>query len=133
MKAAMNRFHTKLLMLSSAIFMLALGLIATFAPEKFSGQAPAGSLAALAVQAAGALYLGFAILNWMAKDNAIGGIYSRPVALGNLLHFFAVAMTLLRVVAAGNRQGPILASTALYLIFAVWFGLVVFGRSPIST
>ncbi len=129
----MNRSHTKLLMISSAIFMLALGLIATFAPETFSGQTPANSLATLAVQAAGALYLGFAILNWMARDNAIGGIYSRPVALGNLLHFFAMAMTLLRLLTAGDRRAAILTVTLIYVTFAAWFGLLVFGKSPSST
>jgi hypothetical protein len=129
----MDRLHTRLLMLSSAIFMAALGLLASFAPETFSGSAPAHSLATLTVQSAGALYLGFAILNFMAKDNAIGGIYSRPVALGNTLHFFAMTMTLLRFVAAGDQPRPIRIVTALYLIFTVWFGLVLFGRSPGAT
>lgn len=119
-------------MLSSAIFMAALGLIATFAPEKIVGTTPVTPMSTLLAQVAGALYLGFAILNWMAKDNAIGGIYSRPVAMGNLLHFFAVAMALLRLVSAGNRQGTILVVTLIYAVFAVWFGLIVFGKSPTS-
>jgi hypothetical protein len=70
------------------------------------------------------------MLNWMAKDNAIGGIYSRPVALGNLLHFFAVAMALLHLVSAGNNQGILLTVTLIYVIFAGGFGLLVFGKSP---
>ena len=110
--------------------MCLLGLIATFAPDLVSGHTCISVLNTLTIQAAGALYLGFAILNWTAKDTAIGGIYSRPVALGNLLHFFTVAMALLRIVAAGHRNPPILAVTLAYLIFTVWFGLVVFGRSP---
>lgn len=119
-------------MLLSALFMLSLGVIATFAPEILSGNAPPNALSTLTVQAAGALYLGFAILNWMAKDNAIGGIYSRPVAMGNLLHFFAMAMTLLRVLSAGDRRPAVLAVTSLYIIFTVGFGMVLFGRSPVS-
>lgn len=119
-------------MLFSAIFMAALGLIATFAPEKIVGTTPVTPMSTLLAQVAGALYLGFAILNWMAKDNAIGGIYSRPVAMGNLLHFFAVAMALLRLASAGNRQGTVLVVTLIYAVFAVWFGLIVFGKSPTS-
>src|SRR5204862_7388254 len=33
-----------------------------------------------------ALYLGFAVLNWMGCVVLFGGIYGRPVALGNLCH-----------------------------------------------
>ena len=120
----------RILLSSSALFMAALGLIATFAPEKFLGPGAIGFMTTLVTQIAGALYLGFAILNWMAKDNAIGGIYSRPVSLGNLLHFFAVAMALLRLVAAGDHQSALWIITLIYAVFAVGFGLLVFGKSP---
>jgi hypothetical protein len=124
----MSYLHTKALMLSSAIFMAALGLLTTFSPESFLAPAPAATqtIALLLIQAAGALYLGFAMLNWMAKDNLMGGIYSRPVAMGNLLHFFAVAMALLRRVTHTRATPAILIVTAIYTVFAVWFGLVVF-------
>lgn len=117
-------------MFSSALFMLALGLPATFAPETLTGPNAAGSMSTLAVEVAGALYLGFAMLNWMAKDNAIGGIYSRPVAIGNLLHFFAVTMTLLRLIKAGDHQSAILVVALIYVALTVGFGFVVFGKSP---
>jgi hypothetical protein len=120
----------RILLLSSALFMAALGLVATFAPEKLLGPGAIGSMPTLVTQIAGALYLGFAMLNWMAKDNAIGGIYSRPVAVGNLLHFFAVAMALLRLLKAEYHQVPLLIFTLLYVIFAAGFGLIVFGKSP---
>ena len=80
----------------------------------------------LLIQVAGALYLGFAMLNWMAEDNLIGGIYSRPVAMGNLLHLFAETMALLKRVTHGERTPAILVVTAVYVVFAIWFGLVVF-------
>jgi hypothetical protein len=35
------------------------------------------------------------MLNWMARANRIGGIYSRPVAMGNFLHFTMGALVLL--------------------------------------
>jgi len=31
--------------------------------------------------------LGFSILNWMSKASLIGGIYNKPLLIGNLLHF----------------------------------------------
>lgn len=126
--------RTRLTMTGSAIFLLILGLATTFAPQELLHytNTAASPATVLLEQAAGALYLGFAILNWMAKDNTIGGIYSRPVALGNFLHFLMMTLTLLRVVAAGQTSPPVLLITALYTVFAVLFGLLVFGRSPIA-
>ena len=72
---------TRALMACSAMFMLLAGVLLTFAPQEvlaFGGSRPE-PISVLVVQAAGALYLGFAVLNWMAKESLIGGIYSRPV------------------------------------------------------
>ena len=124
----LSYLHTKILMLSSALFMTVLGLIATFAPQELltsTGNGPQ-VIALLIVQAAGGLYLGFAFLNWMAKDNLIGGVYSRPVAMGNMLHFFVVAMALLKVAISNQRTPAITLATVFYAIFTIWFGLVVF-------
>ena len=125
--------HSKLLMASSAAFLLLFGLAATFAPQELLAYSGITSqhLEVLLVQAAGALYLGFAILNWMAKDNLLGGIYSRPVALGNLLHFTIMAITLLKAIVIGEREPVVLLASSAYLLFAVWFGLITFG-SPVG-
>ena len=77
-------------------------------------------------EASGALYLGFAMLNWMAKDNLIGGIYSRPVAIGNFAHYFILAATLFRLVFAGPLPAILWAVAIVYGIFASWFGWVLF-------
>jgi hypothetical protein len=124
----LSYLHTKILMLSSALFMTALGLITTFAPQELLTSTGNGSqtMILLLVQAAGGLYLGFAFLNWMAKDNLIGGVYSRPVAMGNMLHFFIVAMALLRAAISNQRTHALILAAILYAAFAVWFGLVVF-------
>ena len=122
---------TRALMTCSAVFMLLAGVLLTFAPQEvlaFGGSRPE-PISVLIVQAGGAIYMGFAMLNWMAKDSLIGGIYSRPVAMGNLLHFFAAAMAVLRSLRAGVRT-PVVIAAVLYVAFAGWFGLVVFG-SPV--
>jgi hypothetical protein len=67
------------------------------------------------------------MLNWMARANLIGGIYSRPVAMGNFLHFAMVAIALLKALLGGLRAQPILiGAVVVYSVFAVWFGLAVF-------
>ncbi len=119
---------TKALMTLSALFMAILGLAATFLPQEilsYFGADP-GGLGVLVIQIAGALYLGFAMLNWMARGNLIGGVYSRPVAMGNFLHFAVVAITLVKALAGGMGTKDILAGAILYSVFVVWFGLVAF-------
>jgi hypothetical protein len=120
--------NTKLLMSLSALFMAALGVIASFLPQEIAAHlgAPPSSQIVLMIQTGGALYLGFAILNWTAKAVLIGGIYSRPVALGNFLHFAVVSITLLRALLSGLRDHDIILGAIVYCFFGVWFGLVLF-------
>ncbi len=126
--------HTKLLMSTSALFMGALGLVASFLPQEIAGHfgIHPDMPVVLAIQATGALYLGFAVLNWMARAVLIGGIYSRPVALGNFLQFAVAAIILLKALAGGLREIEITLGTAIYCLFAIWFGLVLFRRAAES-
>lgn len=122
--------NTKLLMSLSALFMAGLGIVASFLPQEIAahfGTRPDVHVV-LVIQIGGALYLAFAILNWMAKAVLIGGIYSRPVALGNFLHFAVVAIILLKALAGGYRANEIIAGAAIYSLFGVWFGLVLFAN-----
>jgi hypothetical protein len=125
---------TTLLMSSSALFMAAMGVIASFLPQEIAAHfgAPADSHFVLMVQVGGAVYLGFAILNWMAKAILIGGIYGRPVALGNFIHFAVTAIVLLKALAAGSRGAEIIAGAVIYSTFAGWFGLVLFTHPRLS-
>ena len=119
--------HTRYLMMSSAIFMALLGLATSFFTIEvlsMHGTAP-DNATLLLVQMMGALYLGFAILNWMARGILIGGIYARPVALGNFLHFGMVGMMLSKA-AFAHSAVPLAASAFVFSVFAIWFGVVSF-------
>ena len=85
-------------------------------------------LVVLALQLTGGLYLGFAMVNWMGRNSLIGGIYGRPVALGNFLHFLVAALALIKAAIAGWGGITVVAAAAVYAVFAVWFGFVVFGH-----
>ena len=129
----MTLAQTKYLMSASALVMFVLGVVFTFGPSEIihaAGGAHAPLLTAIA-QACGALYLGFAILNWMAKDNLIGGIYSRPVAMGNFLHFFAIAMALVKSFSVLPHSAGVITLVGLFCVLAVGFGIVLF-RHPTS-
>lgn len=121
---------TRWMLQFTALFLAALGLLATFLPQEIARYLGLdGPAAALLVQAAGGLYLGFAILDWSVRDMAIGGIYNRPVLLGNLLHFTTVGLALFRSTLDGNRTPIFLVLTAIYLLLAAWFGSLLF-RAP---
>jgi len=124
--------HTRLLMIASALFMAILGLATSFAPMEVlsvHGSTP-DNATLLLIQMMGALYLGFAILNWTARGVVIGGIYSRPLALGNFLHFAMVGMMLTKA-AIVHAAIPLAISAFVFSFFAIWFGIVLF-RSPVS-
>lgn len=117
-------------MITSAIALGAFGLFVSFAPAEFLvvlGASAAGPVHVL-LKLMGGLYLGFAMMNWMAKDNMIGGIYSRPVAAGNFLHFFVGALSLAKHQVGSEPNTLLLGALAFYIVFGAWFGWLVFGQ-----
>jgi hypothetical protein len=122
--------NTRLLMTASALVLALLGLPCTFAPDMVLKELTGSTSGAaeLLVQVMGALYLGFAGLNWMGRANLIGGIYGRPVAIGNLMHFLVAAIALLKYAPNATPSAPAWVLAAIYAVLAVAFGLVVFGN-----
>jgi len=125
--------NTKLLLTTSALLMAAGGLCLQFAPHEVLtyGGNPAIGITPVLVQLLGALYLGFALLNWMSKAVLMGGIYARPLAIGNLAHFTVGALTLLRYASTTPKAGGIWALTLGYALLALLFGVVIFTH-PLS-
>ena len=120
--------RTSLLMTVSAMTMFILGIGLTFLPQEtlvYLGIDPVPMMVLL-LQVTGALYLGFALLNWTARASLIGGIYSRPVAIGNFAHFLVAAITLVRFVIGGERSIFVILITVVYAVLAGWFALVLF-------
>jgi hypothetical protein len=125
--------NTKILMAASALFIAGLGLAASFLPQEILTWigAPSQGALPLLVQLAGALYVGFAMVNWMAKGNLLGGIYNRAVAMGNFAHFGIGAIVLVKGLLAGQTAPGVWIGGTAYSVFAVWFALVAFG-SPVK-
>jgi hypothetical protein len=120
----------KLVMTASAVAMAIAGLAGSFLPHELlrAGSIPAEGVLPVAVQLYAALLLGFAIVNWMAKDSLIGGIYNRPLAVGNLLHFASGALALLKY---GPGKTIEVIVTVVYVALALGFAMIVF-RSPVG-
>ena len=126
--------NTRLLMIASALVLGLAGLAATFAPAELLAAwgAPATEQTVIVVQLLGALYFAFALLNWTAKGVMIGGIYARPVSLGNFLHFTMGALALAKQELSHGLGLPAVVALAVYAVFAILFGALVFGRASAS-
>jgi hypothetical protein len=115
--------NTKLIMSASALLMGSTGILLTFLPQETAGAIGWANGSTIVLQLVGALYFGFAMLNWMSKANLIGGIYNRPVAVGNLTHFFIAALALVKL----TGKNPVLIGVAIvYFLFAIAFGYILF-------
>jgi hypothetical protein len=125
--------NTKLILTASAVVLGAGGIAGSFAPAELAGSAglPSHRGVTLAIQLLAALWFAFAMVNWMARGSLIGGIYNRPVAIGNLTHWVIGALALGKAAAAGQRSPVLLGLAAVYLIFALAFAAVLF-RSPVG-
>lgn len=124
--------NSRVLMIASTVVLGICGIAALFAPVELLSSLGLGDIAPpVLVQLLGALYFSFAITNWTAKDNAIGGIYSRPLALGNFAHFTIGTLVLVRPLLALPRF-PLLFAFAIYLVFALLFGALLFGQGPVK-
>jgi len=123
---------TKLLMTSSALFCAIIGILLSFLPNEIAEylNVELTIITILFLKILSALYLGFGILNWMAKGTLIGGIYNRPIAIGNLMHFGVGAIALVKVISNIQTHSEIIIFlTVFYVIFALLFAYV-FKTNP---
>ena len=126
--------NTRVLMVASGAFLALLGLALTFAPGELLVMlgAPASAPVTVVLQLAGASYLGFALINWTARGLIIGGIYARPLSLGNLVHFLSGSMALLKYLLSAGIQPLLLPVLVGYALLALAFAYLVFGPGSTS-
>jgi hypothetical protein len=126
--------NTKYVMTASAITLGVAGILLTFMPSEVSNYigVEVNTAHQLCGQVLGALYFGFAMLNWMTKTSVIGGIYNRPIAMANFTHFFIAGLALIRVLFSHPGLPPVVWSVAcIYAAFALCFTVILF-RHPLA-
>ena len=119
---------TKFLMTSSALFYGIIGTLLLFLPIEIAEYLSIEPtiITILFLQILSIIYLGFGILNWTAKGSLIGGIYNKPIVLGNLLHFAVGAIELIKVIFNIQAHKEIIIFlTVFYVIFALLFAYVI--------
>lgn len=125
-----QRNFTKTLMIISAIFLAVNGFGLSFFPNEISLLLTNDDnhIFILILQILGALYLGFSYVNWMSKNSLIGGIYNKPLLIGNTLHFLTASIAMIKLVFKfENNHQLIIAHTIIYCLFTLCFGYVFFS------
>lgn len=117
-------------MVTSSLALGLAGVVASFAPSELLRVlgSPAAAPMPVLIQLLGGAYIAFAITNWTAKDNVIGGIYSRPLSLGNSVHFLTSSLALAKQQFSQGVSLPLVVVLIVYSIFALCFLWLVFGR-----
>lgn len=111
----MNKFTVTL----SSIFTGFLGAILSFLPQEvfqFHNE-PVNTVGVLTIKLLGACLIALASVNWLSKGRLIGGIYNKPLALANALHFNIGAVILIKT----------LMNTFFWSLFILSFFYGVFG------
>ncbi|HMD83046.1 MAG TPA: hypothetical protein VKE92_17130 [Anaerolineales bacterium] len=126
--------NTKILMTTSSLVLGLAGILALFAPDVLLAMpgTPLTNSSSVLIQLMGALYFSMALMNWTAKDSTIGGIYARPVSVGNFAHFLTGTLLLIRYQLSNEFNLSILLPLVVYAIFASLFYWLVFRHTGIS-
>jgi hypothetical protein len=120
--------NTKSIMSASAVVMGIAGIALSFIPQEILSYFDVVDTAranAVLLQVMGALYFAFAMTNWTARANLIGGIYGRPIAIGNLCHFTIAALALVKAYFR-DYQSVLLIPVIVYAVFAIAFAWIFF-------
>jgi hypothetical protein len=120
-------------MTASSVWLALFGALLLFAPQEVSGLlGPEASNHPL-MQLLGATFLGFAVMNWIARDASLGGIYGRSVVAGNQTQLTVGAVLLVkRGVEVGSNHPTYWVLTGLYVLGAAFFGYLTFAGSGLK-
>jgi hypothetical protein len=126
--------NTKILMTTSSLLLALAGIFALFAPDVLLAMlaVPLTNPLSVLIQLMGALYFSMAMMNWTARESAIGGIYARPVSLANFVHFFIGTLLLAKYVLSSEFNVSIVLMLVVYAIFAILFYWLVFRATGIK-
>ncbi len=118
----------------SAIILFIAGIAGLVAPVEIARAIDGAASSALPIfiQLFGGSLIGFAAMDWMSRRNRIGGIYARPLGLGNLVLFATAALTLAKAASRGQLPPTLIGVGAAAGLLALSFAWLVFAHDPLS-
>ncbi|MEQ9592028.1 MAG: hypothetical protein RLN86_05485 [Cyclobacteriaceae bacterium] len=119
------KVNTKSLLSLCALYFGIIGSVLLFFPQEISEiLSDYNNLTIL--EHLGALYYGFAMVNWMSKGIRIGGIYNRPLAIGNFAYFAISSVTIIKFVLSRDADWIVLLLSVVQCSLAIIFGKLIF-------
>ncbi len=117
----------KIALTIAALFSGFLGVTLSFLPQELFQlyNEPTGTFGILSVKLLGLCMIALSAINWMSKERLIGGIYNRPLALANTLHFCIGAVILIKTLMVTFYWSLFILSF-FYAVFGVAFFKIMF-------
>ncbi len=118
------RINTQTLLLASTIFNGMMGLLTSFLPQEVLKitDLPTSPVNVLLLQILSAFYIGLAMINYMSKDAVIGGIYNRPILMGNIAYHSIASIALVKhALNQGMSSTTLITLTVVYCILSLGF------------
>lgn len=127
--------YSKVLMTSSAIVYLLMGLVISFFPQEIGrlfGTASQYGMDLLVMKILGALFFGFGVINLMACRSPLGGVYGRSIVMGNLMLALIIGGQFLKFnISQDVTGGHFWLICGVFIVFATGF-LKLFFTSPVQ-
>lgn len=111
-------------MITSGVLNGILGIVLTFLPQEIGswlGLNSTTGAGVLAFQLLGGALFGFGMINYMGRNAILGGIYGKPILLGNLAFHFIAALELIRYMFDVQQFGVLLVIAILYTFLTAAF------------
>ncbi|RUO80055.1 hypothetical protein CWI84_07075 [Idiomarina tyrosinivorans] len=115
----------------SAVLMVAAGAILLFVPEQVAAAFHRDAYPRELTSVLAAVYVGMGYGNWLAKGQLIGGIYGRPLCVGNFFHAMVGALALIGALWNGVPSLALLITCAVYALFALLFAWLLLRMPPV--
>lgn len=118
------RINTRILLIASTVFNGMMGLLTSFLPQEVLKitDLPTSPVNVLLLQIMSAFYIGLAMINYMSKDAVIGGIYNRPILMGNIAYHSIASIALVKyALNQGLFSTTLITLTVVYCILSLGF------------
>lgn len=112
----MEKF-SKSLMIASGFLNGILGILLTFLPQetgRWLGTSSQTGADILILQLLGGALFGIGLMNYMGRNAVLGGIYGKPIILGNMAFHFIAGLELIKYLFDTQQWGILLIPAILY-------------------
>lgn len=111
-------------MITSGFLNGILGILLTFLPQEIGrwlGTISQTGADVLLLQLLGGAMFGIGLMNYMGRNAVLGGIYGKPIILGNMVFHFIAALELTKYLFDSSQWGLLAIPAILYSLLTIGF------------